>query len=257
MFAILETLADRREGATLSELAARADAPKTSLVGLLAAMVGKDCLRRDASGRYLLGPRVHGLAMRALAGRELPELARPLLKELAEQTGETAVLGVLAADADMVVYVERVESADPIRYSVDVGERRELHCTAMGKALLAHMEPARLGKFLRTARLRRFTPTTVTSVAALRAELAHIRECGVARTRGERVSAASGLAVPVFDCETRVVAALLVAGPSERMRAGERRNTRLLKEAAAALTGLLGGAPAGAIRPLPSRGAES
>lgn len=257
MFSILETLADQREGATLSELAARADAPKTSLVGLLAAMVGKDCLRRDETGRYLLGPRVHGLAMRALAGRELPELARPLLRRLVEQTGETAVLGVLADDADMVVYVDRVESADPIRYSVSVGERRELHCTAMGKALLAYMEPARLGKFLATAQLRRFTPSTITGVAALRAELARIRASGIARTRGERVSAASGLAAPVFDREARVVAALLVAGPSERMRAGERRSTRLLKEAAAALTGLLGGSPADAILAAPSRGAAS
>jgi DNA-binding IclR family transcriptional regulator len=241
VFAILDALVENRDGATLSELAAFTGAPKTSLVGLLAAMVEEGCLRRNESGRYLVGSRVHTLAMRALAGRELPELARPFLVDLVEGTGETAVLGVLADDADRVVYVARVESADPIRYAVSVGERRELHCTALGKVLLAHLEPNRLERFLKANPLRRFTPATITRAAALKSELRRIRETGIARTYGERVSAANGLAAPIFDREGHVVAGLLIAGPAERMRTNERRNARLLVNTAQALTRFLGG----------------
>ena len=68
--------------------------------------------------------------MRAMAGRELAALARPILVGLVEATGETAVLGALAPDADLAIYLDKVESANSIRYAVTVGER-ELYCTAM------------------------------------------------------------------------------------------------------------------------------
>ena len=144
IFSILDAIAGSRTGATLSELAVIAGAPKTSLAGLLAGLTVEGCLVREQSGRYLLGPRVHSLAMQAMAGRELSMLARPILLRLVEATGETAVIGALAPDADLAMYLDRVESSNPIRYAVTVGERRELYCTAMGKALLAHCEPERL-----------------------------------------------------------------------------------------------------------------
>lgn len=135
--------------------------------------------------------------MQAMAGRELTELARPLLAGLVEASGETAVFGALAPDADMAIYLERVESSSSIRYAVTVGERRDLlYCTAMGKALLAFFEPARLKKYLKSTPREKFTPTTITGTADLLAELARIRRDGIARTNGERVSGASASAGP-------------------------------------------------------------
>ena len=95
--------------------------------------------------------------MRARIGRELAALARPILVGLVEATGETAVLGALAPDADLAIYLDKVESANSIRYAVTVGER-ELYCTAMGKALLAHFKPARHRAHQRRARERRQRP---------------------------------------------------------------------------------------------------
>jgi len=160
IFSILDAIAGSRTGATLSELAVIAGAPKTSLVGLLAGLTAEGCLFREASGRYSLGPRVHSLAMTAMVGRELVMLARPILHRLVEATGETAVIGTLAPDADLAVYLDKVESSNPIRYAVTVGERRELHCTAIGKALLAQFEPGRLKKYLRSGVRKRFTAQT-------------------------------------------------------------------------------------------------
>jgi len=241
IFLILEFLVANREGATLSELASFVGAPKTSLVGLLNAMVNDGGLRREASGRYVLGARIFALAMRAVAGRELSQLARPFLLELVETTGETAVLGTLADDADLVVYQDKVESANPIRYAVTIGERRELHCTALGKVLLAHLPPKRLERFLASGPLPRFTLRTITGAAALRAELQRIRRDGIARTGGERVRDADGLAAPVFQGDGRVVAGLLIAGPSQRMEKNKARNEKALRECSAALTEILGG----------------
>jgi len=241
IFTILDSIARTRAGATLSDLARVTDSPKTSLVGLLAGLCAEGCLVRDGAGRYCLGPRIHALAMQAMAGRELTELARPLLAGLVEATGETAVLGALAPDADLAIYLERVESSSSIRYAVTVGERRDLYCTAMGKALLAYFEPARLKKYLKSTPREKFTPTTITGAADLLAELARIRRDGIARTNGERVSGASALAAPIFAGDGAVVAALLIAGPSERMRANAQRNERLLLQAAGACTRLAGG----------------
>ena len=241
VFSILDAVAGSRTGITLSELAVIAGAPKTSLVGLLAGLTAEGCLLRDASGRYSLGPRVHSLAMQAMAGRELVMLVRPILRRLVEATGETAVIGALAPDADLAVYLDKVESTNPIRYAVTAGERRELHCTAIGKALLAHFEPERLKRYLKSGLRERFTATTITGAVDLVAELSRIRREGIARTNGERVAGASGLAVPIHGSGGTVVAALLIAGPSERMRANAKHNERSLRSAAAECTRLAGG----------------
>lgn len=241
VFLILEYLVANRDGATLSELASFVGAPKTSLVGLLNAMVNDDGLRRDTSGRYVLGARIYALAMRAVAGRELSELARPFLIELVEATGETAVLGTLADDVDLVVYQDKVESSNPIRYAVTVGERRQLHCTALGKLLLAYLPSERIEKFMGAEPLTRFSPNTITTAASLRAELKRIRQKGIARTRGERVLDANGVAAPVFQSDGQVVAGLLIAGPSRRMEQNSARNESALLRISAALTDLIGG----------------
>ncbi|MBL8385045.1 MAG: IclR family transcriptional regulator [Burkholderiales bacterium] len=240
--AILEAAAGARAGVPLADLARLARAPKTSLVGLLAGMVAEGCLVRDEAGRYALGPRVHALATRALAGRELPELLRPVLAALSAATGETAVLGALAPDAELAVYLDRVESSSSIRYAVAVGERRDLYCTAMGKALLAHFDPPRLRRYLKQVPRQRYTAATITGAAELAAELERVRRDGIARSDGERVDDASALAAPVVGDAGAVVAAILVAGPTARMRANHARNEAALRAAAAECSRLVGGA---------------
>ncbi len=240
IISILDSLAGQQGGATLSELAADTGAPKTSLVGLLAGLTVEECLVRDHTGRYLLGPRFISLAMRVAAGRDLVTTVRPALLELAASTGETAVLGALAPDADVVTYLDKAESANPIRYAVTVGERRDLYCTAAGKVLLSGFDSARLKAYLKATERQKFTAETVTSIRDLTAELAQIRRDGIARTRDERIVGASGLAAPIYAKDGSVAAAMLIAGPSERMRANGDRNEHLLKEAAAGCNRLVG-----------------
>src|SRR5690606_28857585 len=101
-------------------------------------MVSEGGVTRDASGRYMLGLRAVALAVKAISGQEFSTLIRPIMQTLVNKTGETVVLGTLASDAEMAIYVSKVESSNPIRYTVNVGERRDLYCTAIGKILLAY-----------------------------------------------------------------------------------------------------------------------
>jgi len=241
IFHILDLLADKQDGATLSELAIAVGAPKTSLVGLLNGLTGQGLLSRDETGRYFLGPEFLILAMRAVAGRELASLARPYLAELVDKTGETAVIGTLTTDSQRMVYVEKVESSNPIRYAVTVGEERELYCTALGKILLANFDEAKFRSYLSTTRRTKFTPSTLTLASELSAEVTRIRKEGIARTCDERFIGASGLAAPVYSGDGKVVAGILMAGPSERMKLNTRKNEKHLREVAAACTRALGG----------------
>jgi DNA-binding IclR family transcriptional regulator len=236
ILAILELLAANRNGAGLAELARSTDAPKSSLIGLLAGMVASGYVTKAPAGGYRLGPRMFSLAMRVVGSLDLASLARPLLERLVADTGETALLGALAPSGDVAIYIDKVESRSSLRYTVSLGEQRELYSSSIGKLLLAHMPPARQDAYLQGHSLKPFTDRTITSVAALREELATIRAQGFAQTRGERVVGADAMAAPVFGAANEVLAALVVAGPSERMRGNWDACRRHLLAAAAQLS---------------------
>lgn len=236
ILAILELLAAGAEGAGLAELARVIDAPKSSLISLLAGMLAGGYLTKDAGGTYRLGPRMFSLAMRVVGSLDLASLARPVLEQLVADTGETALLGALAPSGDLAIYIDKVESRSSVRYTVSLGEQRELYSSSIGKLLLAHMPPAQQQAYLRCHPLKAFTDHTITSAPVLRQELERIRAQGFAQTRGERVVGADAIAAPVFGVGRQVLAALVVAGPSERMRGNWDGCRRHLMAAAAQLS---------------------
>src|SRR5262249_61392301 len=100
--------------------------------------------------------------------RALPPLARPFVEDLAVKSGEPALLATMASDEPAAVYIDKVDSRDPIRYTPPLGLRRPLYCSAIGKLLLAHLPPSRRQQYLRTTKLRAFTAQTPVTRAALR-----------------------------------------------------------------------------------------
>jgi IclR family acetate operon transcriptional repressor len=238
--ALLEHLVGHTQGATLAELAQATSAPKTSLVGLLQALVHERCVDRNSVGRYVLGERIFALALRASAGHDLTSRARPFLQDLVDETGETAVLGVIDPSADLVLYVDKVEGTHPLRYTVHVGERREMHCTAMGKALLAHCAQAQVDRVLSVPKFAKFTPSTVTSPRRLASELAQIRREGIARSINQRIDGIAACAAPVFGLGQQLLGAILVAGPTERFEAQRGLIETQIKRHAQALSMALG-----------------
>jgi len=237
---VLEALARRRDGATLSALSRRLGSPKSSLLYLLRPMTRLGYLMRSPDGHYRLGPAAFTLAMAALSNRELPEMARPFLEDLAGTSGETALLATMAGDAPAAVYIDKVESQNTVRYMARIGERRPLYCSAIGKLLLAYLPPVKRQEYLKTTRLRALTPKTPVTRAALRRELDEIRSTGLSVSVDEITLGAAGVAAPVFDRSGEVVAGLVLGAPSQRVLAEQPRLAALVIESARELSRVMG-----------------
>ncbi len=237
---ILELVAASRDGLALRDVSARLEAPKSSLLPLLRALTARGYLAQGRAGDYRLGPGALDLGAAAPAQRELVEVARPAVADLMRRTGETVFLGTLSSDGTSVVYVDKIESDHIIRYAGGVGDRRPLHATSSGKAILAFLAPEEREAILESLSLARHTERTVTSLPALRASLAEIRKAGVCVTIDELVPGASGIAAPIFDRYGRVAGACAIGGPTDRVRPRLRTLSTEVRTTARAISARLG-----------------
>jgi IclR family acetate operon transcriptional repressor len=240
---ILELVAASRDGLALRQISAQLEAPKSSLLPLLRALSARRYLLQGPAGEYRLGPGALELGAGPAAHRDLADVAHPVLVDLMRRTGETVFLGTLGSDGLSVVYVDKVESAHIIRYAAGVGDRRPLHATSSGKALLAFLPVEQRERIVRALPLARHTERTVTSPAALRAALEEVQRAGVSVSLDEMVRGAAGVAAPIFDRDGRVAAVCTVAGPTERVRPQVRQLAAEVKRTAAAISALLGHRP--------------
>lgn len=222
----------------VSDLARRLDIAKSTAHRLLATLADEGLLEQDPdSGRYRLGLAVFDLAA-AVQGRDLHEAALPTMTDLRNHSGETVQIAVL--DGREVVYVERLDSPNTLRLFLEVGRRNSAHCTGCGKALLAFSPPDVVDRLLSGWRLPPKTPHAITTIAALRAELEATRERGYARNLHESEIGVISVAAPIRDITGRVIAAISVAGPSDRLEQYEFRLAQATMEAAATISRRLG-----------------
>lgn len=210
----LRTLqAFEREGQslTVSDIAARLGVHKSTASRLAATLAARGFLER-ASDRdaLLLGSEVGRLGLLAVSGRNLADVARKPMTELAEKTGETVTLSVRHG-AEMAT-VAQVDSQYVIGVQNWIGRTTPLHCTSDGKVVLAFGDGA-----LPEGRLEARTPRTVARRDRLKRELARIRKTGFATAVGELEDGLVGVAAPVLDGSDRCCAAVSVSGPAYRM----------------------------------------
>ena len=237
---ILELLAASPDGLVLRDVSARLEAPKSSLLPLLRALRARGYLARGLAGEYRLGPAAMDLGAAAPGPTALIDAARPAVVDLMRRTGETVFLGTLSSDHASIVYVDKVESDHIIQYAGGIGDRRPLHATSIGKAILAFLPAGERDAILKALSLSRHTERTVTSLPALRASLEEVRKTGVCVTIDELVPGASGIAAPVFDRHGRVAGACAVGGPTDRVRPRLRALATDVKATARALSARLG-----------------
>jgi IclR family acetate operon transcriptional repressor len=235
---VLEALAANGEMG-VSEISREIDLSKTAVYNILATFEARRMVNRDpVTSRYRLGWRLYELGAELLRNSELVPLARPLLKELAQRTGETVLFGIL--DRMGVTYIDRVESDRAIRMVAAPGRQAALHSTASGKLLLAY-QPQEFIEEVLAGELRQATPATITDPARLRKELDQIAQRGWADCIGENEPEISSLSVPVRDYSGDVRASLTIAAPAVRFEEPARvAALEVLQDVAGALSAQLG-----------------
>jgi DNA-binding IclR family transcriptional regulator len=195
---------------TFTELAATTGLAKSTTSRLLLALERNGLVQRDDHGRFRPGEVFVRFAWRGGAEAGLTELAQPFLERAGEQTGETINLGV---ERDgMIEQIAQVDSVYVIGVGNWLGRPVPLHCTALGKVLLAYGAAS-----LPAGRLERPTEQTITSRAELQADLATVRAQGYAITDSELEPGLVAVAAPVCRDGGAVVAALSVSGPATRL----------------------------------------
>lgn len=215
LLGLFDALAKLTDGMTLAELHVVLDTPKSSLLNLLRPLVAESYLVHDGV-RYRLGPAIFRMSANVMAAWNFSKLLRPFMAEVSEGCDETVYVGVLDTQEKVITYVDVIESVQPVRYSVSIGQRRPLYCTAAGRVLLAYAPAAFVEEYLRTVPLEKRTPDTVHTKKALRDELVRIRETGFSVSKGEWVTEAAGIAVPVRAPDGQVIAAMAIGAPVER-----------------------------------------
>jgi DNA-binding IclR family transcriptional regulator len=242
-FQIIEQVVSHQEkGLSFSGVVSRTNLPKASTHRILKSLLRMGYLRFDAEiGRYFGDLKLAFLGSAVTSHFDLKGYVRPHLLKLQAETKHTCNLGVLSGDAG--VYLDKLESPEDfgIKLYSAIGKRFPLHCTGMGKILLAGMQPAERRKIL-ARRLEPFTSRTITDPVVLEKELGKVRRCGYALDREEITRGIVCVAAPIRNGEGDTVAAISVTFPAyiDKER-GIAREIRAATRCAAAVTDLLKG----------------
>jgi DNA-binding IclR family transcriptional regulator len=240
---LVDLLAQGRPSLPLSRLAEQSGLSLTTVHRLLGTLMAHGLVEQDPeTSHYRLGLRFVEIAMDILARQSVRSVSYPTLARLGEECKEVVHLGIMSEYE--VVYVEKIDSYQTLRMYSQIGRRSPMHCTGLGKAILAFLPPRQFREFLKRKGCRWYTEHTFTDPKALAAELAAIRERGYALDDEEHEPGIRCVAAPVFGFRGDVVAAVSVAGPT--LRLDEERIAALIPrvtEAAATISARLGYRP--------------
>lgn len=229
---LIELFAQTRRPMPLTDLAQGLGAPMSSCLALVRTLVARGYLYEvRRRGGYYPTARLHALSALIQTGDPWLEQVRPHLEALRDAANETVMLGKIQDGA--VVFLDIVESTQPVHYAARPGERRPLHTSSVAKAILAQLAEAERDGILASADYRRYTDRTLTSREALSADVARVQAQGWASNVDESVADLTGLAV-ALDLGGEWYA-LCMAGPTPRVWTRHEQNLRYLQEAAGAI----------------------
>jgi len=200
----------------LAEISREVDAHKSSVFRVLTTLEAAGFLEKDPqSGKYRLGLKILDLAGRVWGRHDIRQIASPYMDELARETGEVSHLAVL--DGVDIVYLEKRGQGQILTVATRVGGRNPAYASSMGKVLLADLSESELKTVVGRGKLKKLTPNTITEMPRLMEELARIREQGFALDNEENFPGIRCVGAPIRDAGGRVVAAVSVTVPVQRM----------------------------------------
>ncbi|MEL7564159.1 MAG: IclR family transcriptional regulator [Dehalobacterium sp.] len=213
---ILEILENSSELLGVTEISNRLSLHKSTLFGLLTTLENKGFVFQDSqTGKYGLGLRVLELGQKVIARMDLRNQARPFLKKIMETYGETVHLVI--RDNEEVVYIDKVEGPQTIGPISQIGKRNPVHCTGVGKCLLAFLTDEEQDILLSKIQLKCYTQNTITNHEVLKEHFALIRRQGYSIDNEEIEIGLRCVAAPIFDYNGTIIGAISIAGPSARL----------------------------------------
>ena len=213
---VLDAISEAPQGLSQADLSALLNVPRTTLYRLLATLVARGFIRRDAQRRvYRLGFKCFELARRAHLNPDLVAAASIELRSLRDLTGETTYLAVL--DGCEVLSLERYDGAHSQRSSAMLGQRKPLHCTSQGKAILSALDELARDAIIRDITLKALTPMTITDRRRLQSEVRITAARGWSIDDEEIALGVRCVGAPIVDASGQVRGAISVAGPAWRM----------------------------------------
>ncbi|MHB8771873.1 MAG: IclR family transcriptional regulator [Syntrophales bacterium] len=247
---ILSILEESSYPISVTDLGRSSQLSKATVLRILS-VLERYGLAEKRQGRYLIGAAVLPLAHAYVFGNDLIRVALPVLQELVQTSEETASLFVRMGFER--VLVQRIEGLRPLRFSLPIGERLPLHVGA-GKVLAAAMPEKELRQMLDELGEMRLVSGKPLARKELLAELEAIRRQGYAVSQGERMLGIVAVAAPVIDADGRTVAAVSLAGATERMTGGKiERLSIAVRDAARMISERYNGGSAGRKERIPSR----
>lgn len=210
---ILDILSDHINGVTINEIASMLNVDKGSASRMVSTLIAYGYAEKDLlTRRVKLGPQGFRIGRNLINRLPLREAAKPFLRSLMENTGECAHLGLLVQNR--VLYIDQVESPASLRVNAEVGFSAPLHCTALGKVLLAYNPHIHIPD-----PLERFCVNTITDKFILKEHLAIIQKSGFAIDDEEFDLGVRCIAAPIFDFREKVIGAMGISGPATRITA--------------------------------------
>jgi IclR family transcriptional regulator, KDG regulon repressor len=213
---IITLVSLKKGGLGVTEIANQIDINKSSVYRILSTLVQYGYIEQDSeTGRYKLGYKFLEVSSKLLESIDLRSEARPFLQELENVTNE--VIHLVVYDQGEVVYIEKLEGNETLRMHSKVGKRAPMHCTSVGKAILAYLPSNVVVDILDRKGMPMHTDKTITNKDDFLQELIQVRKKGYALDLEENEYGITCIAVPIFDHLGKVAAAISISGPTMRM----------------------------------------
>ena len=241
IFAVLEHFVEvgsTRKSVAFADLARAVPFARTTVHRILYSLEKLGYVEKDEfKSHYQLAPKFFELTGPAVHFRRLQSVAKGVMQNLLFRFGETINLGVL--EDGQVVYIDVLQSPSALRIAAVPGERNPVHCTSLGKAMLAFLPESEVQSILKHNPMIRRTPKTITQQKHFLEHLAAVRERAVALDMEENVNGVVCVASPIFDQRGKVIAGLSVSGPASRMEPKLAQVQAEIRNSASALTRML------------------
>jgi IclR family transcriptional regulator, acetate operon repressor len=229
---LLKVVARADDGLTLTEAAKRASLPVSSAHRLLSTLQQERFVRFDHERtRWFVGVEAFAAGAGFLRSRDLVTVARPYMRHLMEESGETVSLAV--EDGGQVIYLAQIECRQLMRALASPGQRAPLHSSAVGKAILAYAPDERRDSVIGAMKLERFTERTLTTEQGFRHALTEAHKRQFALDDEEYAIGLRCVAAPIFNEAHEAIAAISLSGPKARVTDGRMKALAGLAQAAA------------------------